>query len=85
MLAAAVFAGMLMGGLVVGTLGDWKGRRPMLIWGLYLNMTAGILSAMASNVFILAFLRMIAGIGIGATVPPLFTLTAGKTSICCQR
>lgn len=76
MLAAAVFAGMLMGGLIVGTLGDWKGRRPMLIFGLCLNMVAGILSALSPNVIVLAFIRMVAGVGIGATVPPLFTLVA---------
>lgn len=76
MLAAAVFLGMLVGGLVVGTLGDWKGRRPMLLFGLALNVTAGLLSACAPNVFFLTGLRMIAGVGIGATVPPLFTLVA---------
>lgn len=76
MLAAAVFAGMLVGGLVVGTLGDWQGRRPMLLFGLLLNVTAGLLSACAPNVFLLTGLRMIAGVGIGATVPPLFTLVA---------
>ena len=76
MLAASVFGGMLVGGLVVGTLGDWKGRRPMLICGLCLNMIAGILSALSPDVFVLTFLRTIAGVGIGATVPPLFTLVA---------
>lgn len=76
LLAAAVFAGMLVGGLFVGTLGDWKGRRPMLIFGLLLNMTAGILSCFAPNVFVLTGIRTIAGVGIGATVPPLFTLVA---------
>lgn len=76
LLAAAVFAGMLVGGLLVGTLGDWQGRRPMLLIGLILNMTAGLLSACAPNVISLAALRFFAGCGIGATVPPLFTLVA---------
>ncbi|CAB9501254.1 Synaptic vesicle glycoprotein [Seminavis robusta] len=76
MLAAAVFLGMLMGGLIVGTLGDFLGRRPMLMLGLNINMIAGILSACSPNVFVLTGLRMIAGVGIGATVPPLFTLVA---------
>ncbi|KAL3929154.1 MAG: hypothetical protein SGBAC_012335 [Bacillariaceae sp.] len=74
LLAAAVFLGMLVGGLFIGTLGDWLGRRPMLLVGLACNSVAGILSAMAPNVYILSFLRCIAGVGIGATVPPLFTL-----------
>ncbi len=73
-LAAAVFFGMLMGGLFIGTLGDWFGRKPMLLVGLGCNVVAGLLSALAPNVTILSVLRCLAGVGIGATVPPLFTL-----------
>lgn len=74
LLAAAVFLGMLIGGLFIGTLGDWLGRRPMLLVGLLCNTIAGVLSAAAPDALTLSFLRCIAGIGIGATVPPLFTL-----------
>jgi MFS family permease len=74
MLASAVFFGMLIGGLFVGTLGDQLGRHPMLMVGLICNSVAGILSAFAANVWQLSALRCIAGLGIGATVPPLFTL-----------
>ena len=74
-LAAAVFAGMLLGGLLVGCLGDWYGRRPMLILGLAVNATAGLAAGVVAwNVWILAVCRFVAGIGIGATVPPLFAL-----------
>jgi MFS family permease len=73
-LASAVFLGMLLGGLIVGTLGDWLGRRPMLLVGLVCNAVAGVLSALTTNVWQLSALRCIAGVGIGATVPPLFTL-----------
>lgn len=76
LLASAVFLGMLLGGLLVGTLGDFAGRRPILMLGLMCNAFAGFLSALAPNVWILSFLRCIAGIGIGTTVPPLFTLVA---------
>jgi MFS family permease len=75
-LASAVFLGMLLGGLLIGTLGDYVGRRPILLLGLFCNTTAGVLSAVATNVWILSILRCIAGVGIGATVPPLFTLVA---------
>ena len=75
-LASAVFAGMLLGGLFLGTLGDYVGRRPILLLGLFCNTTAGVLSAVATNVWMLSGLRCIAGVGIGATVPPLFTLVA---------
>lgn len=74
LLAAAVFLGMLVGGLIVGALGDTQGRRKLLLWGLAVNFTTGLLSAGATNLWILSSLRLLAGIGIGATVPPLFTL-----------
>lgn len=73
-LAASVFFGMLLGGLFIGTLGDWFGRKPTLLVGLSCNVCAGILSAFAPTIAILSLLRCLAGVGIGATVPPLFTL-----------
>lgn len=73
-LAAAVFLGMLVGGLCIGTIGDWVGRRPTLMVGLLCNSVAGVLSAAAQNSVQLSILRCVAGVGIGATVPPLFTL-----------
>ena len=74
LLAGSVFLGMLLGGLFIGTLGDWFGRKPMLLVGLLCNCIAGILSAVCQNVIQLSLVRMVAGVGIGATVPPLFTL-----------
>ena len=75
LLAAAVFLGMLLGGLLVGTMGDWIGRKPMLLLGLVLNAVSGVLFSLAPNFYIMSFLRCVAGFGIGATIPPLFTLT----------
>jgi VNT family MFS transporter (synaptic vesicle glycoprotein 2) len=74
LLAGSVFLGMLLGGLFIGTLGDWVGRKPILMVGLLCNSLAGILSAFCANVIQLSLLRCVAGLGIGATVPPLFTL-----------
>jgi MFS transporter, VNT family, synaptic vesicle glycoprotein 2 len=73
-LAATVFMGMLMGGLVVGGAGDSFGRQPLLVAGLAIHSIAGFASAAATNVFFLSGCRFIAGLGIGATVPPLFAL-----------
>ena len=74
LLAGSVFLGMLFGGLFIGTLGDWVGRRPILMVGLVCNSLAGTLSAFCANVIQLSLLRCVAGLGIGATIPPLFTL-----------
>lgn len=74
LLAAAVFLGMLVGGLIVGSLGDLLGRRPMLMLGLCCNAIAGTASTFAPDVWTLSALRCLAGLGIGASVPPLFTL-----------
>lgn len=76
LLAATVFFGMLLGGLVVGALGDWWGRRPMLVTALAVNAVAGLLSAAAWNVYSLCLCRFVAGLGVGATVPPLFSLAS---------
>jgi VNT family MFS transporter (synaptic vesicle glycoprotein 2) len=73
-LAAAVFFGMLLGGLWVGSAGDVYGRRPILLVGCFVNATAGCLAALTSHQYILTACRFVAGLGIGATVPPLFTL-----------
>ena len=74
LLAAAVFLGMFLGGLLVGTMGDWMGRKPTLMLGLICNAVAGVLFALAPNFYLLSLLRCVAGFGIGATIPPLFTL-----------
>jgi MFS family permease len=74
LLAGSVFLGMLLGGLFIGTLGDWVGRKPILVFGLICNSVAGILSSFSQSVFQLSVARCVAGLGIGATVPPLFTI-----------
>jgi MFS family permease len=76
MLASAIFLGMLLGGIMAGAIGDneFVGRRPILLVGLSVNAIAGILSALTQTLEQLTFLRCLAGWGIGATVPPLFTL-----------
>ena len=74
LLAATVFMGMLIGGLVVGGASDSLGRQPLLVTGLAVNSIAGLISAASTDVYLLSACRFIAGLGIGATVPPLFAL-----------
>ena len=78
-LASSIFAGMLIGGTVLGFLSDKIGRRPALLLGLVTNSVAGLSSSLpifSSSIVQLSIWRFIAGVGIGATVPPLFTLAS---------
>lgn len=78
-LASSVFAGMLIGGTVLGFLSDRIGRRPVLLFGLVTNGIAGMcssLSVFSPSLVSLTVWRFLAGVGIGSTVPPLFTLVS---------
>lgn len=80
LLTGSVFCGMLFGGLYIGIYSDHIGRHPALLAGLVLNGLAGLVSCVVTNVTQLCFIRFVAGIGIGATVPPLFALASELTS-----
>ena len=75
-LTASVFMGMLAGGLLCGYASDTIGRRPCLIASLFLNALAGFLSAATPNVKWLIACRLLGGLGIGASVPAVFSLGA---------
>eukprot|EP00597_Dinobryon_sp_UTEXLB2267_P002683 CAMPEP_0170068912 /NCGR_PEP_ID=MMETSP0019_2-20121128/7749_1 /TAXON_ID=98059 /ORGANISM="Dinobryon sp., Strain UTEXLB2267" /LENGTH=481 /DNA_ID=CAMNT_0010276755 /DNA_START=106 /DNA_END=1551 /DNA_ORIENTATION=- len=75
-LSAAVFLGMLFGGVTCGYLSDIFGRKYCLLVSLLLNATAGLASALSPNIDILIFCRVIGGIGIGGSVPTVFSLGA---------
>lgn len=75
-LSAAVFIGMLFGGLLCGLLSDRIGRKPCLQYSLLLNAAAGVASAAAPDINWLIAFRVLGGIGIGGSVPSVFTLGA---------
>jgi MFS family permease len=84
-LAGAIFAGMLLGGILIVILGeapiDICNTKSILVgrrrpWILAINSIAGFASAFASNALSMTIIRSIAGFGIGISVPPLFTLVA---------
>ena len=75
-LSAAVFVGMLVGGVVCGVLGDKIGRKPCLLYSLALNAVFGFASAFAPHWWWLVVFRVMAGIGVGGSVPSVFTLFA---------
>ena len=75
-LTASVFIGMLFGGLMCGYMSDRIGRRPTLLTCLIVNTVFGLFSAIAPNVTWLIIFRIIAGLGIGGSVPAVFSLGA---------
>lgn len=76
LLSAAVFIGMLFGGAAGGYISDYLGRRTCLLYSLGLNALAGFFSSFSTNIGLLIFFRLIAGLGIGGSVPIVFSLGA---------
>lgn len=72
-LTSSIFLGMMIGGLTLGPLGDRLGRRPTLAISLVVNATCGALSALSPTAGILALFRFFAGVGVGGSVPVVFS------------
>jgi len=73
-LTASVFAGMLVGGILCGLFGDRIGRKNCLLASVGINAVFGIMSAFSVNIVMLVVCRIFAGIGVGGTVPSIFTI-----------
>jgi len=73
-IAAAVFIGMLLGGVVSGHIANEVGKQALLVGMLRLETVAGVCGAMVSTGPSFAFWRGLSGFAIGAAVPPLFNL-----------
>jgi MFS family permease len=67
---------MFFGGIFCGLFSDIYGRRPFLLYSLAINAMAGVASAFAPGVEILIICRVIGGVGIGGSVPAVFSLGA---------
>jgi MFS family permease len=76
LLSAAVFMGMFFGGLFGGYIADRIGRQRALLYSLGTNALAGFASTFSPSVEILILFRVFAGLGIGASVPIVFSLGA---------
>lgn len=75
-LTAAVYAGMLIGGLSSGFMSDRSGRRVCLVAALLVNVIAALASAAAPNTAWLIVCRVLAGVGVGGTQPTIWTIAA---------
>lgn len=72
-LASSVFLGMLFGGIIVGTLADYIGRKKALIFAIVVYGVMGLAAAFANTYETLLVVRIIQGFGLGAEVPLVFT------------
>jgi AAHS family 4-hydroxybenzoate transporter-like MFS transporter len=67
--------GYLLGGTLLGHLGDRFGRKKVIIGGTLLFGLFTLLTAYATSLTALFTLRFLAGIGIGASIPAAIALT----------
>ncbi|XP_069758870.1 synaptic vesicle glycoprotein 2C isoform X2 [Narcine bancroftii] len=72
-LTASIFLGMMIGGYVWGALADQKGRRRILILSLTVNGVFGAASSLASNFWMFLMLRFFSGVGVGGSLPVVFS------------
>ncbi|XP_076878454.1 synaptic vesicle glycoprotein 2B [Brachyhypopomus gauderio] len=73
MLGLIVFLGMMFGAFIWGGMADKVGRRKCLIIALAINCVAGFLSSFAQAYGFFIFFRLISGIGIGGSVPIVYS------------
>lgn len=79
--ASSFFMGCLLGGLVLGLLGDTIGRKTMLFFGCLIMSMASIFIAFSNNIWMYSALRILSGYGraaIGSSVLVLCSESVGK-------
>ncbi len=69
-------AGMLIGGVLWGVLGDKKGRLGVLFGSIFLYSSANLANSFVTNVEVYALLRFIAGIGLAGELGAGITLVS---------
>ncbi|XP_008296355.1 synaptic vesicle glycoprotein 2B-like, partial [Stegastes partitus] len=73
MLGLVVFLSMMVGAFLWGGLADKVGRRRCLIVALAINCVFAFLSSFAQGYGFFLFFRLLSGIGIGGTVPIVYS------------
>ncbi|QGZ61132.1 MFS transporter [Paraburkholderia acidisoli] len=74
-LGSYALAGMFLGGLIVGTLGDLLGRRRMLLGCVALFSLTMAGAALAPTPFWFGLCRLLGGVGLGGVIPVAAALT----------
>ncbi|XP_037622159.1 synaptic vesicle glycoprotein 2B [Sebastes umbrosus] len=73
LLTASIFLGMMVGGYMWGYLADQRGRRRVLVVSLTVNGVFGGLASFAPWFWLFLLLRFISGIGVGGSIPVIFS------------
>ncbi|XP_045893539.1 synaptic vesicle glycoprotein 2B isoform X1 [Micropterus dolomieu] len=73
LLTASIFLGMMVGGYMWGYLADRRGRRRVLVVSLTVNGLFGGLASVAPWFWLFLLLRFISGIGVGGSIPVIFS------------
>lgn len=73
LLTASIFLGMMVGGYLWGYLADQRGRRKVLVVSLTVNGVFGGLASGAPWFWLFLLLRFISGIGVGGSIPVIFS------------
>ncbi|KAK7170863.1 hypothetical protein R3I94_000921 [Phoxinus phoxinus] len=76
MLGLIVYVGMMIGAVVWGGLADKLGRRQCLLYALAINCIFSFLSCFAQSYGFFIFFRLCSGIGIGGSIPVVYTYFA---------
>ena len=76
MAVASGLVGMAIGSLVAGVIADKVGRKPVLIFSIFMFGASTALISTATDITSIATIRFFAGLGIGAALPTATTLTA---------
>lgn len=69
-------AGMLVGGIVWGVIGDLRGRKSVLFGSILLYSLANIANAFVPNAEVYAYLRFFAGVGLAGELGAAITLVS---------
>lgn len=73
LLTASIFLGMMVGGYMWGYLADQRGRCRVLVVSLSVNGVFGALASVAPSFWFFLLLRFISGIGVGGSIPVIFS------------
>jgi len=76
---SAALAGIMLGSLVIGALGDRIGRRPVLVFGTLFFAATTLLTARATSIPQLLAVRLLAGFGLGGVMPNAMSLAGEKS------